>query len=107
MATDTMPAEAVMPAMGARGADKSIMTVLGIIEGEAVAYLERKGATTLRHLVHQLDWPARMIMMAVGALIREGLVRAEARELELVLTPLCRPGRLYGDYDPVPEVWGG
>ena len=69
-------------------AGSSLMTPLALIEGEVLTYLERDGTTTLRRLIRELEWPARMVMMGVGALVREGLVRATKRELEVLLTPV-------------------
>lgn len=71
----------------------SLMTPLGVIEGEILTYLDRHGSATLRRLNHELRWPAYMVMMAVGALIRTGLVRGIQHELEVVIK-LRKP--LYG-----------
>ena len=63
----------------------SLMTPLGLIGGEVLTDLETHGATSLRRLIRELEWPAPMVMMAVGALIREGLVRAVQHDLEVIL----------------------
>ena len=68
--------------------DIPLVTTLGLIEGEVLTFLEDHGATTLRGLARELKGPARMVMMAVGALIREHLIRATQRELEVILEPL-------------------
>ena len=65
----------------------SMMTLLGIVEGEVLTVLETGGATTLRGLVRALQWPAPVVMMAVGALIRQGLARGIQHELEVVIEP--------------------
>lgn len=65
----------------------SIVTPLGIVEGEVLMHLEEHGSTTLRHLVRELGWPTSMVMMAVGALIRQGLVLGTQRELEVLVEP--------------------
>jgi len=65
---------------------RSVVTELGIIEGEVLLYLERHGATPLRRLIREIEWPSPLVTMATGALIREGLVEADQRELELILT---------------------
>ena len=75
--------------------DTPLITTLGLVEGEVLTFLGDHGATTLRALIRELEWPARMIMMAVGALIREHLVRATQRELEVILEPLTG-GKLRG-----------
>ncbi len=68
----------------------SIMTPLGVVEGEVLTYLDRHGDTTLRRLNRELSWPAYMVMMAVGALVRAGLVRGIQRNLE-VLVKMRKP----------------
>lgn len=65
----------------------SLMTPLGIVEGETLAQLESTGPTSLRTLIRQLNWPSYYVTMAVGALVREGLVRAQARELDIIAEP--------------------
>jgi uncharacterized membrane protein len=69
----------------ARAERSSLMTPLGLVEGEVLAYLDRQGIATLRRLNQQLGWPAYMVMMAVGALIRAGLVRGIQHDLEVVV----------------------
>ena len=66
-------------------ASASLMTPLGLISGDVLTYLEERGATTVRRLVRELEWPSQMIMMAVGSLIREGLVRAAQHDLEVIV----------------------
>jgi hypothetical protein len=73
--------------------DTPLITTLGLIEGEVLTVLEDHGATTLRGLIRELEWPARMVMMAVGALVREHLVRATQRELEMVVEPIQVPAK--------------
>lgn len=68
--------------------EASLITTLGLVEGEVLAFLEDHRATTLRGLIRELEWPSRVVMMAVGALVRERLVRAAQRELEVILEPL-------------------
>ena len=63
----------------------SLMTRLGLVEGEVLTYLEEHGTTALRRLVRGLEWPAPLVMMGVGALIRGGLVRATQHDLEVLL----------------------
>ena len=66
-------------------AEPSLITSLALVEGDVLAYLERQRTTTLRHLVRELEWPSRLILMGLGALVREGLVRAVQRELEFLV----------------------
>ena len=69
----------------------SLMTPLGLVSGEALTYIERHPKTTLRQLIRSLPWPTPIVIMSVGALIREGLIRGVQRELEIVLEP-CEQG---------------
>ena len=85
----------------------SLVTSLGIIEGEVLLYLDVSGATTVRRLIRELEWPAPMVTMAVGALIREGLVGASQHELEVIIEPK-RPGELPASLGTdAPGVWEG
>ena len=63
----------------------SLMTPLGVIEGEILAYLDRHASASLRRLNLVVEWPAEMVMTAVGALIRAGLVRGIQRNLEVIV----------------------
>jgi hypothetical protein len=74
--------------------DVSLMTSLGVIEGELLTYVEEHGSTPIRRLIRESSWPMPMVMMAVGALAREGLVRLIRHDLETIIKP-------------VPEAWGG
>ena len=65
----------------------ALMTSLGLIGGEVLTVLEAHGATPMRRLIRELEWPAPMVLMAVGSLIREGLVRATQHDLEVILEP--------------------
>jgi DNA-binding MarR family transcriptional regulator len=67
---------------------QSVETALGIVEGDVLLYLDRYGATPMRRVIRELGWPSPMVTMAIGALIREGLIGAKQHELELVLEPL-------------------
>lgn len=64
---------------------ESLMTPLGVVEGEVLAYLEREEVSTLRRLNREIRQPAYMVMMAVGALIRAGLIRGIQHELDVVV----------------------
>lgn len=86
----TMAVEEEWENQARRPAYQSLMTPLGMVEGEVLEHLDRCEKTTLRRLNQALQWPAYMVMMAVGALIRAGLVRAAQHDLEVVVT-LRRP----------------
>ncbi|PIQ83442.1 MAG: hypothetical protein COV75_07345 [Candidatus Omnitrophica bacterium CG11_big_fil_rev_8_21_14_0_20_63_9] len=68
--------------------DGSLMTPLGLAAGEVLIEIEWSGAATLRQLIRKLDRPVYLVMMAVGVLIRQGLVRATQRELEVLVEPI-------------------
>jgi hypothetical protein len=100
--------EAWPAGMEAEGMAASLMTPLGWAEGEVLTYLERHGATPVRRIIRELEWPAPMIMMAVGALVREGLVQATRHDLEVIVEPnRAWTPRVDAAVEPVPEVWGG
>ena len=87
----------------ANATEASLMTPLGMVEGDVLGYLDRYGIATLRQLKHDLKWPADMVMMAVGALVRAGLVRGIRHRLEVVVKPRkslpeLRSARLSGSY---------
>lgn len=81
----TVEVEAGQIKFADRPAAQSLMTPLGMVEGEVLEYLDRCEHTTLRRLNQALKWPAYMVMMAVGALIRAGLVRGAQHDLEVVV----------------------
>ncbi|OGX28852.1 MAG: hypothetical protein A3B78_02720 [Omnitrophica WOR_2 bacterium RIFCSPHIGHO2_02_FULL_67_20] len=83
--------------------ERSLVTSLGIIEGEVLLHLDVHGATPMRRLIRDLEWSSPLVTMALGALIREGLVRARQHELELIIEPK-RPALIS---EAVPEAWGG
>ena len=99
-----VPTETAWVALAWRPVPPSLITTLGVIEGEALTYLEQHGATPLRRLVRELEWPAPMVMMGVGALVREGLVRATPHDLEVVVEPNRSWVPLPLATEPVPEV---
>ena len=62
--------------------DSSLVTSLGLIEGEVLTYLEENGRAPHGQLMMRLAWPAVMITMAIGSLIRQGLIRHVPQERE-------------------------
>ena len=83
---DTAPVQGA-PAIaegGARG--PSLMTSLGLMEGEVLTYLEEHGATMLRELIRKLGRSTAMVMMGVGALIREGLVEGSQQDVNVMVS---------------------
>lgn len=83
-------AESRVARPGARTTVIPLITTLGLVAGDVLLYLERRGATTLRGLARELQWPVQMIVMGVGALIREGLVRGVAQDLDVLVEPTER-----------------
>ncbi len=73
--------------IGARGRG-SLMTPLGLATGEVWIEVDALGAITLRQLVRKLDWPVQLVMLGVGVLLWQGLVRATQRELEVLVEPI-------------------
>jgi hypothetical protein len=53
-----------------------LMTALGLIGGDVLTYLDEHGVGRLDELSQRIDWPRWMTLMGVGALVRQGLVRA-------------------------------
>lgn len=74
-----------------------LVTVLGVVEGEILSYLEAHGASTMRRIIRMLEWPTMVVVMGVGALIRQGLVRGIRRDLEVVLEPASPDGPSRGE----------
>ena len=87
--------------------DRSLMTPLGIIEGDILTYLERHGTTSMRRLVRELEGPASLVVMAVGALIRGGLARAVQHDLEIIVEARPEDAQAARAPDDCPEEWGG
>ena len=78
--------------LGARPIEApSLMTVIGLAEGEVLLHMEANGATPLRGLIRALPQPAPIVTMAIGSLIRKGLIRAVPHELEVVLETAGAP----------------
>jgi hypothetical protein len=65
----------------------SVMTSLGLIGGEVLLYLETCGAASARQLVRTLEWPVDMVYMAIGALIRQGLIQVSQNKDEIFVEP--------------------
>lgn len=65
--------------------ERSLITQLGLAEGDVLNSLDEHGSTTLRRLIRQLDWPASVVMMAIGALVRARLVLGIQHDLEIVI----------------------
>ncbi len=88
--------------VGARGAP-AVMTEIGLIGGDVLIYVDEHGTTPLRRIIRDLDWPAPLVFMAVGALVRAGLVRAIRHDLEMIVE--ARAGQ--ETHAPTADVRGG
>ena len=67
--------------------DVLLITLLGMVEGEMLTYLEAHGATALSNLARTLEWPTPLIVMAAGALIRQGLAQGVKSQRGTLLAP--------------------
>jgi hypothetical protein len=63
----------------------SLVTVVGLVEGEVLTHLEEHGATVLRTLIRALEWSAAKVLMGVGALARRGLVSIVQQDGTLII----------------------
>ena len=76
-----------VPAIAEGGAGgPSLMTSWGLVEGEVLTYLEEHGATILRELIRKLGRSTAMVMMGVGALVREGLVEGRQQDVNVMVS---------------------
>ena len=58
-----------------------MMTKIGIISGEIIAFLEReKRPLCVDELQFHLEEPREIILMSLGCLVRDGLAHIEKRE---------------------------
>lgn len=64
--------------------DTSVITLLGVVQGEILEALESHGPMSLYRLIQSQDRPASTVTMAVGALIREGLVGGNEPRLHAI-----------------------
>ncbi len=62
--------------MGVTRGDPSLMTLVGIAEGEVLEALETGGPAAMASVLEQSQLPMPLVLMSVGALVRDGLVRA-------------------------------
>jgi hypothetical protein len=61
------------------------MTPMGLAAGEILTQVDWSGALTQRHLIQSVGWPRHLIVSALGALVREGLVRTTQQGAELLV----------------------
>lgn len=60
-----------------------LITAIGLIEGDLLETLESRGPMSAYRLVHTQDCPASLVLMAIGDLIRTGLIQGTEARLEL------------------------
>jgi len=58
----------------------ALISLIGVVQGEILEYLERKKFSTMRNLLKCLPHPTHVVTMALGALIYSGLVKAKQDE---------------------------
>jgi len=63
----------------------ALITKLGMIEGEILSHLETEGPTNVQDLLSRLPWRSESLLMAIGSLIRQGLVRGIQQNTDLLL----------------------
>ena len=72
-----------------RSGRASLMTPLGLVEGDVLTCLDRKdaqGVATLQELGRAVRWPTHLVLMAIGALIRAGLVQGIQQGVNVTVT---------------------
>ncbi len=70
---------------GVKQEGASLITSLGLVEGDVLDFVETKGPVALKDIVQELTWPEAMVMMSAGALIRDGLVQAKRHNKHIYL----------------------
>jgi DNA-binding MarR family transcriptional regulator len=78
----------------------NLIITIGIIEGEILTYLENSGKATMAELTRDLEWPSSFLWMALGALVKGGLVLTEKHELDMVIYPAKK------QETETPHAWG-
>lgn len=68
----------------------SLMTRLGLIEGDVLIFLERSSPVSLPQLMDDLKWPPCSVAMAVGSLLRQRMIRAAEENDEVFVELQCR-----------------
>jgi hypothetical protein len=63
----------------------SLMTPLGLVEGEILDWVDRHGPTALHKLTQELDWSPNLILMGIGALVRQDLAWAVQVKSDIIV----------------------
>lgn len=56
--------------------EASLLTPIALSEAATLEYIEEKGVVTLEEVVNEVSWPDNIVLMGVGALVRERLIQA-------------------------------
>ena len=71
-------------------AETSLMTSVGLVSGAVLLHLEEWGLATLHELLESVEGSVETMLMAIGALLREGLIEAYGSGRSLVITTARR-----------------
>lgn len=72
--------------LGVKRERASIATPLSLVESEVFEYLESVGPSALTSILRDIPEPATLIVMSIGAMIREGLAIAQRSEDGILVT---------------------
>jgi hypothetical protein len=65
--------------------NQSLMTPIALVEGEVLETIESRGPVDLSRVLKTTKQPKPLVVMSVGALVRDGLVRATKSKQHIVL----------------------
>ena len=54
--------------LGVKQEGASLLTMLNVVEGEILDFMEGKGEVTFSYLVSHIEWPEVVVVMATGGL---------------------------------------
>jgi hypothetical protein len=64
----------------------SLMTTLSIVEGALLTFLEEEqGETSVQDAINHINYPATLLLMAVGSLVRRRLILATKMDTDILL----------------------
>jgi hypothetical protein len=65
---------------------KSLMSSLTLVETEILELIETRRELSLTDILNAVSWPAPIILMSIGGLIREKVVIAKRKGCEIVIS---------------------
>lgn len=65
-----------------------LITRLALIEGSILERLERERIMALQELMEELEWEPCAIAMAVGSLVRQGIIRTKEQDQDIFIEAL-------------------